>query len=276
MTIPSIVARSISKTYRRGRQLITALQNVAFEVSQGELVLLIGPSGSGKTTLLNLIAALDRPDSGEILIDGLDVTGLSRSAAAGYRDERVGMIFQSYNLLPQLTALENILLPMIPRRRPNRRRALELLETVGLGDRGRHRPSELSGGEQQRVAIARALINDPSLILADEPIGNLDDENARKIIALLSDACRHRGKTVFLVTHDREMVGPADRVFEVRTGSLTSINGKHHCRRASSHEGISRHIATRIKRAGSGHQSGLRVGRGRRPLRSRRARERFP
>jgi ABC-type lipoprotein export system ATPase subunit len=226
MTVPSIVARSVSKTYRRGRQLITALQNVAFEVSQGELVLLIGPSGSGKTTLLNLIAALDRPDSGEILIDGLDVTGLSRSAAAGYRDERVGMIFQSYNLLPQLTALENILLPMIPRRQPNRRRALELLETVGLGDRGRHRPSELSGGEQQRVAIARALINDPSLILADEPIGNLDDENARKIIALLSDACRQRGKTVFLVTHDREMVGPADRVFEVRTGSLTSIERK--------------------------------------------------
>jgi len=226
MTIPSIVARSVSKTYRRGRQLITALQNVAFEVSQGELVLLIGPSGSGKTTLLNLIAALDRPDDGEILVDGLDVTGLSRSAAAGYRDERVGMIFQSYNLLPQLTALENILLPMIPRRQPNRRRALELLETVGLGDRGRHRPSELSGGEQQRVAIARALINDPSLILADEPIGNLDDENARKIIALLSDACRQRGKTVFLVTHDREMVGPADRVFEVRTGSLTSIERK--------------------------------------------------
>jgi ABC-type lipoprotein export system ATPase subunit len=226
MTIPSIVARSVSKTYRRGRQLITALQNVAFEVSQGELVLLIGPSGSGKTTLLNLIAALDRPDSGEILVDGLDVTGLSRSAAAGYRDERVGMIFQSYNLLPQLTALENILLPMIPRRQPNRRRALELLETVGLGDRGRHRPSELSGGEQQRVAIARALINDPSLILADEPIGNLDDENARKIIALLSDACRQRGKTVFLVTHDREMVGPADRVFEVRTGSLASIERK--------------------------------------------------
>jgi ABC-type lipoprotein export system ATPase subunit len=226
MTIPSIVARSVSKTYRRGRQLITALQNVAFEVSQGELVLLIGPSGSGKTTLLNLIAALDRPDDGEILVDGLDVTGLSRSAAAGYRDERVGMIFQSYNLLPQLTALENILLPMIPRRQPNRRRALELLETVGLGDRGRHRPSELSGGEQQRVAIARALINDPSLILADEPIGNLDDENARKIIALLSDACRQRGKTVFLVTHDREMVGPADRVFEVRSGSLTSIERK--------------------------------------------------
>jgi putative ABC transport system ATP-binding protein len=222
MTLPSIVARSVSKTYRRGRQSITALQDVAFEASQGELVLLIGPSGSGKTTLLNLIAALDRPDHGEILVDGLDVTAMSRSKAAGYRNERVGMIFQSYNLLPQLTALQNILLPLIPKGRSNRRRALELLEAVGLGDRSRHRPSELSGGEQQRVAIARALVNDPALILADEPIGNLDDENARKIIALLSDTCRQRGKTVLVVTHDREMVGPADRVFEIRTGSLTS------------------------------------------------------
>jgi len=218
-----IVVQSVTKTYHRARQSIAALQNVSFEVSQGELVLLVGPSGSGKTTLLNLIAALDRPDRGEILVDGLDVTGLSRSAAAGYRDECVGIIFQSYNLLPQLTALENVLLPMLPRRRPNPRHALELLETVGLGDRSSHRPSELSGGEQQRVAIARALVNDPAMILADEPIGNLDDENARKIIALLSDTCRQRGKTLLLVAHDREMVGPADRVFEIRAGSLTSI-----------------------------------------------------
>ena len=137
----------------------------------------------------------------------------------------MGIIFQSYNLLPQLTALENVLLPMVPKRRSNPRRALELLQTVGLGDRSRHRPSELSGGEQQRVAIARALVNDPALILADEPIGNLDDENAHKIVALLSDACRQRGKTVFLVAHDRE-VGPADQVFEIRTGSLTSIERK--------------------------------------------------
>jgi ABC-type lipoprotein export system ATPase subunit len=119
MTIPSIVVRSVSKAYQRGRQPITALKNVSFEVSQSELVLVLGPSGSGKTTLLNLIAALDRPDRGEILVDGLDVTGLSRSAAAGYRDECVGIIFQSYNLLPQLTALENVLLPMLPRRQPN-------------------------------------------------------------------------------------------------------------------------------------------------------------
>ena len=222
----TIGVRSVTKTYSRGRQSITALQNVSFEIAEGELVLLVGPSGSGKTTLLNLIAALDRPDRGEISVGGLNVTGLSRSAAAAYRNERVGMIFQSYNLLPQLTALENILLPLVPAGRPNRRRAMELLEAVGLGDRAAHRPSELSGGEQQRVAIARALVNDPALILADEPIGNLDDKNARKIIALLSDACRRRGKTMLLVAHDREMIGPADRVFEIRTGSLMCTKQK--------------------------------------------------
>jgi ABC-type lipoprotein export system ATPase subunit len=137
----TIVVHSVTKTYPRKGQLITALQNVSFEVSQGELVLLVGPSGSGKTTLLNLIAALDRPDRAEILVDGLDVTGLSRSAAARYRDECVGIIFQSYNLLPQLTALKNVLLPMLPRRQPNPRHVLELLEAVGLGDRSSHRPS---------------------------------------------------------------------------------------------------------------------------------------
>jgi len=221
-----IAVHAVTKTYLRGRQLITALQNVSFQIAQGELVLLLGPSGSGKTTLLNLIAALDRPDRGEILVDGLSITDLSRSAAAGYRNERVGMIFQSYNLLPQLTALENIVLPLVPAGRSNQRRAIELLEAVGLGDRSTHRPSELSGGEQQRVAIARALVNEPALILADEPIGNLDDENARTIIALLSDACRHRGKTVFLVAHNREMVEAADRVFEIRAGSLTSIESQ--------------------------------------------------
>jgi ABC-type lipoprotein export system ATPase subunit len=224
MTTSSVVVRSVSKTYRRGRQSVTALSGVSFEISQGELALLVGPSGSGKTTLLNLIAALDRPDCGEILVGGSEVTGLSGSAAARYRNDSVGIIFQSYNLLPQLTALENILLPMVPKRRLDRRLALDLLEAVGLGDRSGHRPSELSGGEQQRVAIARALVNDPELILADEPIGNLDDDNARKIIALLSETCRQRGKTLLLVTHDRELIRPADRIFELRTGSLTRID----------------------------------------------------
>ena len=179
MSTLSVVIRSVSKTYRRGQRRVTALHAVSFALSEGELALVVGPSGSGKTTLLNLIAALDRPDCGEIIVGGADVTALSRSAAARYRNERVGFIFQSYNLLPQLTALENILVPMLPKRQADTRRARELLDAVGLGDRARHRPSELSGGEQQRVAIARALVNDPALILADEPVGNLDDENER-------------------------------------------------------------------------------------------------
>ena len=183
----------------------------------------VGPSGSGKTTLLNLIAALDRPDCGQIIISEMEITSLSRSAAARYRNERVGFIFQSYNLLPQLTALENILLPMLPRRRSDRRRAVELLDAVGLSNRSSHRPAELSGGEQQRVAIARALVNDPEIILADEPTGNLDDDNARKIAELLSRTCRERGKTLILVTHDRQIIRPVNRVFDMRDGSLTMI-----------------------------------------------------
>jgi putative ABC transport system ATP-binding protein len=219
----SVAVRSVTKTYRRGQRRVTALADVSFEVWQGELALLVGPSGSGKTTLLNLIAALDRPDCGEIIVGGSEITGLSRSAAALYRNERVGFIFQSYNLLPQLTALENIIVPMLPKRRSDRRRAMELLDAVGLSDRSSHRPSELSGGEQQRVAIARALANDPAILLADEPTGNLDDDNARKIAELLSSTCRERGKSLILVTHDREMIRPADRVFDIRAGFLTTI-----------------------------------------------------
>src|SRR5437660_10828354 len=195
---------------------ITALEDVSFEMSQGALALVAGPSGSGKTTLLNPIGALDRPDRGKIIVDGSEITGLSRAAAARYRNERVGFIFQSYNLLPQLTALENVVLPLLPKRRPDRRRAVELLDAVGPGHRSSHRPAELSGGEQQRVAIARALANDPALILADEPTGNLDDDNARKIAELLSRTCRERGKTLILVTHDRQIIRPVSRVFDMR------------------------------------------------------------
>ena len=223
MSTPSVVIRSVSKTYRRGQRRVTALHDVSFALSEGELALVVGPSGSGKTTLLNLIAALDRPDCGEIIVGGADVAALSRSAAARYRNERVGFIFQSYNLLPQLTALEHIRVPKLPKRQADTRRARELLDAVGLGDRARHRPSELSGGEQQRVAIARALVNDPALILADEPVGNLDDENAAKIAKLLASACRERGKTLILVTHDRNLIHPVDHVFDLRSGSLTSI-----------------------------------------------------
>jgi ABC-type lipoprotein export system ATPase subunit len=220
----SVVARSVTKTYRRGQSQITALKDVSFEMCQGELALLVGPSGSGKTTLLNLIAALDCPDCGEIVVGGSEITALSRSAAARYRNERIGFVFQSYNLLPQLTALENVLLPMLPKRRADHRRAMELLDAVGLSHRGSHRPSELSGGEQQRVAIARALANDPAIMLADEPTGNLDDENARNIVELLSSACREGGKSLILVTHERDMIRQADRVFDIRAGSLTPLD----------------------------------------------------
>jgi ABC-type lipoprotein export system ATPase subunit len=218
-----VVVRSVTKTYRHGQRQITALRDASFEMSQGEVVLLVGPSGSGKTTMLNLIAALDCPDHGEIIVGGSEITGLSRAAAARYRNQHVGFIFQSYNLLPQLTALENVLLPMLPKRRLDRRRAVELLDAVGLSYRSSHRPSELSGGEQQRVAIARALANDPAIILADEPTGNLDDDNARNVAELLSSACRERGKSLILVTHDRKMIRPVEHVFAMRDGSLTTI-----------------------------------------------------
>ena len=223
MKVSSVDVQSITKTYRRGVRQVTALEDVSFDLSQGEVALFVGPSGSGKTTLLNLIAALDRPGRGKIKVGELEITSLSRSAAARYRNERVGFIFQSYNLLPQLTALENILLPMLPKRQLDQRRARELLDAVGLSDRSTHRPAELSGGEQQRVAIARALANDPAFILADEPTGNLDVDNARNVSELLSRTCRERGKTLILVTHDRQMIRPVDRVFDMQGGSLTTI-----------------------------------------------------
>jgi ABC-type lipoprotein export system ATPase subunit len=196
---------------------------VSLDARLGELVQLTGPSGAGKTTLLNLISALDRPDMGEILVAGANVTGLSFSKAAKYRNEQVGIIFQSYNLLPQLTALENVLVPMIPNGRVDRERAFELLDAVGLVDRSAHRPAQLSGGEQQRVAIARALANDPLLVLADEPTGNLDDENARNVMTLLFRTCRGRGNTLIVVTHDRDIMRTADTVFELRNGIIARV-----------------------------------------------------
>jgi putative ABC transport system ATP-binding protein len=220
-TNPLVIVRSVAKTYRRGQSKVDALHNVSLEVQNGEFVVLTGRSGSGKTTLLNLIAALDHPDAGEIIVAGAHIARMRLAAAARYRNERIGIVFQSYSLLPQLTALENVLLPMIPKRRLDRRRAIELLDAVGLGGRSGHRPAEMSGGEQQRVAIARALANDPPLLLADEPTGNLDEENARIIMDLLCSSCRKLGKTLILVSHDRQAVSAADAVFELRAGTLT-------------------------------------------------------
>jgi putative ABC transport system ATP-binding protein len=222
---PLVSVRSVSKTYRRERDSVGALRDVSLELGEGQFARLSGPSGSGKTTLLNVIAALDRPDHGEILVVGVDIARLSMNRAAKYRAEQVGIIFQAYNLLPQLTALENVLLPMIALGRANHGRARELLDLVGLTDRDDHNPTQLSGGEQQRVAIARALANDPALVLADEPTGNLDDESAQSVMGLLTDAVRQRGRTLLLVTHERDTTKTADRSFELRGGILTSTEG---------------------------------------------------
>lgn len=224
MTAALVSLRSVSKTYRRQRQTIGALHDVSLEVECGEFVRLSGPSGSGKTTLLNLVAGLDRPDHGEIFVAGIDVARLSVSRASKYRAEQVGMVFQSYNLIPQLTALENVLLPMIALRRADQRRARELLDLVGLADRSAHNPAQLSGGEQQRVAIARALANDPALVLADEPTGNLDDQSAQRVMGVLTSAVRERGRTLLLVTHERGM-RTAERSLELRGGVLLSASG---------------------------------------------------
>jgi ABC-type lipoprotein export system ATPase subunit len=224
-TNPLVIVRSVAKTYRRGQSKVDALHNVSLEVRNGEFVVLTGRSGSGKTTLLNLIAALDYPDDGEIIVAGADIAPMRLAAAARYRSERIGIVFQSYSLLPQLTALENVLLPMIPKRQLDRRRAIELLDAVGLAGRTGHRPPELSGGEQQRVAIARALANDPPLLLADEPTGNLDEENARIIMDLLCSSCRKLGKTLILVSHDRQAMSTADSIFELRAGTLMRMHG---------------------------------------------------
>jgi ABC-type lipoprotein export system ATPase subunit len=223
VTRPLVSVRSVSKTYRHERSVVGALRDVSLEIGQGELVRLSGPSGSGKTTLLNIIAALDRPDDGQVIVAGVDIAHLSAARASKYRAEQVGMVFQAYNLIPQLTALENVLLPMIALARANRSRARELLDLVGLADRSDHDPSQLSGGEQQRVAIARALANDPALVLADEPTGNLDEESARRVMGLLTSAVRERGRTLLLVTHERERAQTADKCLELRDGVFTSV-----------------------------------------------------
>ena len=192
------------------------LSDFSFEVRPGVLTIITGPSGSGKTTLINLLAALDRPNAGEIVVTEKNIATLPTREAARYRNKQVGVIFQFYNLLPQLTAIENVLMPTIPSRTYDRARAKSLLEEVELVHRSDHLPGELSGGEQQRVAIARALINDPAILLADEPTGNLDRENAKHVFQLLANVCRSTGKTLILVTHEPWQIPKPDQVLELQ------------------------------------------------------------
>ncbi len=219
-----IVARDVAKLYRSGEESSVALRGVSLSIYEGEFVAIVGPSGSGKSTLLNMIAGLDRPTTGSVQVQGLEVSSLDEDRLARWRGATMGIVFQFFQLLPTLTALENVMLAMelAGRFRGERReRALARLESVGLADLADHLPSELSGGEQQRVAIARALANDPSLLLADEPTGNLDSATGLRIIEHL-EALNAAGKTIVLVTHEHGLAARAGRVVEMRDGRIVS------------------------------------------------------
>ena len=214
-----IELRGVSKTVSSGGEPLTILHPLTMRVPAGQCLAIIGPSGSGKSTLLGLIAGLDSPSSGNILIDGTDITALDEDRLARLRGEKIGFVFQFFHLVPSLTAKENIQVPMeIAGRRDAAERAQALLDEVGLHDRGHHYPSQLSGGEQQRIAIARALANDPPLILADEPTGNLDSSNGRHVLDLLLQVRRSRGVTLVLVTHDPNVAAVADDRLVLRDG----------------------------------------------------------
>jgi len=222
-------ASALSKSYQKGRESVQVLDRVAFEVEAGALVAVVGASGSGKSTLLHLLGLLDEPDAGAIRLQGRRIDNLSSRARDALRNETFGFIFQFYHLLPELTALENVMLPLMIRYGPiaywSRRRAIRqaaeaLLERVGLGHRMTHRPTELSGGEMQRVAIARALIGEPAVLLADEPTGNLDAATGAEVLRLLRDLNREEGLTMMLVTHDPEVADQADRVLRLADGRV--------------------------------------------------------
>lgn len=214
-----LALKQVTKRYRTGPMYVHALAKVTLELAAGELVVVMGPSGSGKTTLLNLIGGLDRPSSGHLTVAGTDLTQLTDAALTRYRREMVGFIFQFFNLVPTLTARENVLLAAQLVSKP--RDATSLLEAVGLAGRAHHFPGQLSGGEQQRVAVARALVKNPEVILADEPTGSLDSETGAGVLALLQRLARDEGRTVLLVTHNAALAGLADRVIRLKDGHLT-------------------------------------------------------
>jgi putative ABC transport system ATP-binding protein len=217
-----VSVKDVSKTYRLGSQTVTALADVCLTIHGGEFMAVAGPSGSGKTTLLNLIGCLDVPTSGEIAIDGEPIARLTAGRRADLRARKLGFIFQTFNLIPVLTAWENVEYPLLIHRRGGdvAERVRRALEQVGLGERARHRPSELSGGQQQRVAIARALVGEPALVLADEPTANLDSATGREIVDLMRRLNRERGTTFVFSTHDPRIMSAADRVVEISDGRL--------------------------------------------------------
>lgn len=218
--------RNLRKTYQMGKVLVGALRGVDLDIKRGEYISIMGPSGSGKSTLFNMIGGLDKPTEGSVYINEVDLAQLDAYELAWLRCRTIGYIFQTFNLIPVMTALENVTLPMIFAGVPEddrKERGIELLRRVGLGDRLHHKPAELSGGQQQRVAIARAFANDPSIILADEPTGNLDLKTGKEIIGLLKELNEEKGVTVISATHDLKMIDVSDRVIWIRDGVIARI-----------------------------------------------------
>ena len=221
-----LAVRNLTKEYRSGGDALAVLRNVSFDIAAGETVAIVGPSGSGKTTLLGLLAGLDTPTRGAVLLDGIDLGPLDEDARARLRGDRVGFVFQSFQLVPTLTALENVAVPLELRGiRDSGARARDLLERVGLGSRTHHFPTQLSGGEQQRVAIARAFVNRPRVLFADEPTGNLDGATGEKIVGLLEQLNREDGTTVVLVTHDQQLARRLGRSIRLADGVVIEDTG---------------------------------------------------
>jgi putative ABC transport system ATP-binding protein len=220
-----IEANNLTKVYKMGTVEVHALRGLSLNIARGEVVAIMGPSGSGKSTLMNIIGCLDRPTSGEYILDGGSVSNMKDDQLAAIRNHKVGFIFQSFNLLSRISALANVELPMrySGTTRGRRERAIAALEAVGLSDRIHHRPNELSGGQQQRVAIARSLVNDPAIILADEPTGNLDTNSGEEIMRLLLSLNRERGTTLIIVTHDSEVAAHTQRAIHIRDGLVVEV-----------------------------------------------------
>lgn len=241
-----IKTKGIEKNYRLGSTIVQALRGVDITIENKEFIVIIGPSGSGKSTLLHLLSALDNPSKGTVLISGKDISKLEDHSLAMIRRNKIGFVFQTFNLIPTLTALENVLMPIVPTNKDKikmTKQAINLLKDFGLGDRLKHKPSELSGGERQRVAIARALINDPEIIFADEPTGNLDSKTGGKIIDLLKKLNKEYGKTIVVVTHDESLLSFATRKIFIKDGKIlrdvkSHLGAKHKGTGAISSKGI--------------------------------------
>jgi len=229
MPEPIVQIRELTKSYRHGEIEVTALNHVSLDIHDGEFVALMGPSGSGKSTLLHILAGLDQATTGDCFVRGVNVGNLSETELADWRNNHVGFVFQTFNLIPVLTAFENIELPLLLTALTSTERQEHVavaLELVGLGDRARHLPRQMSGGQEQRVAIARALVTDPTLVVADEPTGNLDAHSAQEVLTLLQNLNRRAGKTIILVTHDPKAAAFAQRTIHLEKGQLLNGNGQ--------------------------------------------------